>query len=43
MDLEFVKNADGVPPAGTSVVDASSVAQSSAEQCSLSGTLMFLS
>lgn len=42
-DLAFVMNADGVPPAGTSVVDASSVAQSSAEQCSLSGTLMFLS
>ena len=42
-DLAFVMNADGVPPAGTSVVDASSVAQSSVEQCSLSGTLMFLS
>ena len=41
-DLAFVMNADGVP-AGTSVVDASSVAQSNVEQCSLSGTLMFLS
>ena len=42
-DLAFVMNADGVPPAGTSVVDASSVAQSNVEQRSLSGTLMFLS
>jgi len=41
--LACVMNADGVPPAGNSVVEASSVAQSNVEQCSLSGTLMFLS
>ena len=43
MDLSFVSNAYGLTPAGLSVVDASSVAHSSAEQGSLSGTLMFLS
>ena len=42
-DLAFVMNADGESPAGTSAVGASSVAQSNVEQCSLSGTLMFLS
>ena len=41
-DLAFVMNADGVPPAGTSVVDASSAAQSNVEKW-CSGTLMFLS
>ena len=43
MDLKFVINAYGLTPEGLSVVDASSVAHSSAEQGSLSGTLMFLS
>jgi hypothetical protein len=41
--MAVVKNADGVPPAGTSLVDAGSVAQSNAEQYHLSGTLIFLS